>query len=128
MELSLFLAKLIGLTYVLFALGALARPRVIPRILRDFNSNSFTTLIAGMMALVIGLAMVISHNVWEGSWRVLITLMGWAALLKGVAYIFIPSSIMGTAESLLNTPVKARVVLIIALLFGAYLTYKGFGM
>ncbi len=128
MELSYFLAKLIGLTLAIFALGALMRPVVISRVMRDFNTHSFTTLLAGFMGMVIGLAMVLSHNVWESSWRVIITIFGWIALLKGLSYIFAPQAILGTAQGILGTPGRARVVLIIAFLFGAFLAYKGFGM
>lgn len=127
MELSLFLAQLIGLTYVVFAVVAIARPTLVQKAMRGVAADSFSTLFAGIVALVVGLAIVLSHNVWDGSWRVIVTIMGWASLFKGVAYLFAPESLFGLGSSLLENTSRMRLILVVALALGAYLAMKGFG-
>ena len=55
-------------------------------------------LFSGMVATAAGLAVVLGHNVWSGgALPVVVTLMGWAALLKGVALLLVPSDRMADA-------------------------------
>jgi hypothetical protein len=39
--------------------------------------------LSGTLLFVAGLAIVRAHNLWERSWRVLITLVGWLGLALG---------------------------------------------
>ncbi len=126
MELSYFLAQLIGLTVIIFASVALLQPTFIAAAIRDIRPFSFSLLVAGLIGIVAGLAIVLTHNVWEASWRVVITLMGWAALVKGIAYLVFPESLMRTAVNVFEGK-RQRVVLIVSILFGCYLVYHGFG-
>ena len=82
METSLFLGKVIGWILVISALAAFSQRKNIGRILQDFSNNIGLTYFSGMMALIIGLLIVTSHNIWTSDWRVLITLVGWLSILK----------------------------------------------
>ena len=44
----------------------------------------------GIIALVVGILLISYHNVWEKSWIVIITVIGWGALVKGIALILFP--------------------------------------
>lgn len=127
MELSFFLAQLIGLSLVIVALAGLVRPRLIIEAIRDFDQESFSTLAIGVMTIMAGLAVVISHNVWEGSWRSLVTIMGWGALLKGCTYLVAPDFLVGTGKAVMRDRSLTRALLVVVLLLGMYLAYKGFG-
>ena len=126
MELSLFLAQLWGLSFVLIGLGMLLRPDMVQALARDFKVRSFEGYMAGMFALVVGLAMVLTHNVWDGTWHVVITLLGWLSFVKGLAFLFVPMVVERQAETMLKAKwLKAALVAMIVL--GAYLAYVGFG-
>ncbi len=127
MEFSYFLAQLFGLTMMIFAASILIRPTIVTVAIRDLRPFSFTMLMAGFVGIVGGLAIILSHNIWEMSWRVIITLFGWSALLKGITYVAFPDFLRFTATSMINGKGKRTAVLILVFLFGAYLTYRGFG-
>lgn len=38
----------------------------------------------GLFSLMICIPIVILHNIWTGPWEILISLMGWGGLLKGI--------------------------------------------
>ena len=126
MALSYFLAQLIGLVLALFAVAGLIRPKLISTALRDFDHESFSTMTIGLIGMAAGLALVLAHNVWDGTWRVWITLFGWAALLKGFAYLVAPKWLLGVSRSLLKSESWTRAFLVLVLILGAYLTYVGF--
>ena len=83
--------------------------------------------IAGAMALAAGLAIVLGHNVWSGGVRpVMVTLIGWLALIKGLIFLFLSP---GAAESLIVGIHYGQLFYLyaaISLILGAYLTYGGF--
>jgi hypothetical protein len=127
MELSLFLAQLFGLTMIIFTLSALFRPKLIDGMINDLQSSTFSSMLAGFVGVIGGLAIILNHNIWEMSWVGIVTFFGWAALLKGITYIAFPDLILKTANVLMTR--KSRTgFLVVALLFSCYLTYHGFGM
>jgi hypothetical protein len=55
-------------------------------------------LFSGMVATAAGLAVVLGHQLWSGgALPVVVTLMGWAALLKGVTLLLVPAERMADA-------------------------------
>ena len=74
----------------------------------------------GVLLFVAGLAIVRAHNVWSRRWTVVVTLLGWAALLAGLARMFAPA-----APQLGETPSTYGVI---GLLFlaGAFLTFQAY--
>lgn len=112
METSLFLGKVIGWILVISALAAFSQRKNIGRMLQDFSNNIGLTYFSGMMALIIGLLIVTSHNIWTSDWRVLITLVGWLSILKGVIRMFAPERALSWGISI----VAKRGVYVTALL------------
>ncbi|HWO07509.1 MAG TPA: hypothetical protein VNM40_02905 [Candidatus Paceibacterota bacterium] len=128
MELSLFLAKVIGVVLIAFSAAGLARPQIIHGALRDFNHESFSRLVVGCLAIALGAALVLSHNIWEVSWRGLVTLFGWLTLVKGGLYLLAPKALHQLSTSMLRNESQTRVFLFVCLVVGLYLAYHGFGI
>ena len=74
---------------------------------------------------IIGAMIVASHNVWETSWRGLITLFGWLAILKGLIRIYFTDSVGIWGQRAMDSG-WAKVVCVICLILGVWLTYIGF--
>lgn len=127
MELSLFLAKVMGIVVVAFSLAGLARPQLIRDAIRDFDHESFARLVVGCMAIAFGAILVLSHNTWEWNYRGLVTLFGWIALLKGASYLVAPKAAVNFTKRMVKTKSQMQVFLGACLIFGGYLVYKGFG-
>lgn len=126
MELSYFLAQLFGLTLIIFAVVAFFQPSIISATIRDMKPFSFPLLLAGFIGVFGGLAIILSHNVWEWSWRVIVTLFGWTALIKGIAYVAFPETLMRTGISVFEGKWR-KLSLVVTFLVGCCLVYHGFG-
>lgn len=126
MGLSYFLAQLFGLTIIIFSVVAFFQPSLISATIRDMKPFSFPLLMAGFLGVFGGLTIILSHNIWEMSWRVIITLFGWAALIKGIAYVAFPGTIVRTGISLFEGKWR-RWSLVVTFLVGCCLVYHGFG-
>jgi uncharacterized membrane protein YhaH (DUF805 family) len=74
----------------------------------------------GTLLFVAGLAIVRDHNRWKSGWPVLVTLMGWFAILGGLIRMFAPVSSQSGAAWVF-------VLLIVLLAIGIVLTFKAYG-
>ena len=95
---TIFLGRLLGLYLVAISIGMLANSRRTLGTLDEMAHSGPWMLFSGMVATAAGLAVVLAQNVWSGgALPVVVTLVGWAALLKGVALFLIPSERMAEA-------------------------------
>jgi len=92
-----------------------------------FN-NPGVMMALGILTVAAGLAMVLAHNVWSGGAQtVVVTLVGWAALIKGLAFLILPPGVEGEIiVGWLRNPALFYVCLTPSLLIGIYLTICGF--
>src|SRR5476651_504813 len=87
---SKFLSKVLGLYFILVSSAMLIdMPRFITSVTGLIN-NAPLLFVCGFFTLILGLLMVVSHNIWQLHWRVIITVLGWVVLLKGMCLLFCP--------------------------------------
>ncbi len=92
---TLFLAKLIGLSLTGFSLAMLMHRSATVATATAFIAQPTFLMTFGMIAVVAGLAIVLSHNRWRGgALTVVVTLFGWVILLRGLALLFLPAKTM----------------------------------
>ncbi len=126
MDTSLFLAKLIGPVFFLIGASITINPGAFKRIGQEFIESEALIFLSGILTLPIGLAIVITHNIWEPDWRIIITCFGWIAILAGIARLTLTATLKNIGQVMLN---KAILISIPGLLFGilgAYLSYIGY--
>lgn len=81
----------------------------------------------GFINLLLGATIVAFHRAWSSDWRVIITVLGWSAILKGVLFMLFPDS----AKALYRRCNKLGVLAtggVVAILLGLFLLYKGLSM
>lgn len=125
MQLSKLIAKITSVIYLLAASGAMLSANHYRRIADDMFSNSAVTYLAGFMAVLIGFLIVNYHNRWVGNWTVLITVIGWLALLKGVALIAFPQVVHNLSEAMF-TSLGLKIYPFVAFALGVLFGYFGF--
>ena len=126
MDSSILLARLIGPLFVAVGLGVLLNPTHYGRVSESFLTNSELYYLSGALAFVIGMAVILHHNLWVADWRVIITITGWISLIKGTARILLPAIGARLAASLLASKWSLNASAIVLLVAGAWLSYEGF--
>ena len=125
---TIFLSRLIGLYCILVIPSmVLQRQATVDWMTALFHNPSLMWVLS-VITLTIGLAMVLAHNVWSGgTLAAVVTLVGWAALIKGLLFLFLPSGVESALIlSVLRNPLLFYVWMTPSLLIGIYLTYGGF--
>ena len=127
MDTSIFLAKALGIYLVVISLGMMLNANKIRPLFQLMIKDTPLTYFGGIMALIIGILMILSHNVWEMDWPVIITIVGWISFLKGISIIFLPDFVISSSSKWLENRTAYYTTLLFTLIFGAILIYFGFG-
>ena len=97
MESTLFLAKFWGWYLIIFFLILSFNPKRIKQIFTDLKDEKFL-IITSFIAIMVGLINILFHNIWEPSWRLIITLLGWISLFIGLALFIFPNRTIPSLE------------------------------
>ncbi|MFZ0565771.1 MAG: hypothetical protein WAM28_06265 [Chlamydiales bacterium] len=126
MELSFFLARVIGLFLVIIGFLCLGRRKFLEKPVIVFFENDALTIISGVFVLIIGLLIIVGHNVWEWNWTLIITILGYFILLKAFALLFFPGLVVKKLSLKLFRDSSPIFLGIICLIVGLILVYEGF--
>lgn len=101
--LTVFLARLFGVYCLVIAAAMLIRRRETITTINAMIEDPRAIMLAGAVALAVGVATILGHNVWTGGpLTVAVTVVGWAAALKGVWLLATPSAILGKMYAAMN--------------------------
>jgi hypothetical protein len=125
--LTIFLSRLIGLLFLLLSLAMAVRHRSFAETAGLLIHDRPLLLILGMITLVAGLALVLSHNIWSGgALPVVVTLIGWITLVRGIVLLLVPPDALASFVEKIDIERHFYVPSVITFLLGFYLTYMGF--
>jgi len=124
MILSNYLAEVWGISLVVVSLALLIKEKHIKRLLASIEAEE-NFFLWGLISLVIGVAMVLAHNIWVKNWQVVITIFGWLSLIKGLSLLFLPELVKKWSKKIESAPFLPY-ALLVAVLIGLALTYFGF--
>ena len=125
MELSKLIARMASVIYLSVSLGAFFSPDYYRKIADDLFSNSALIYVAGLVTAIIGFLIVTYYNKWAKSWIVLITILGWLAMVKGICLIAFPQFVH-TLSDRMFTDSGAKIFPYTALCLGLLFAYFGF--
>lgn len=81
------------------------------------------TYLAGALWFIAGLSIIRTHNIWTLNWPVLVSLVGWFAMLGGLIRMFFPEAAQGGGQSKITVLAFQIVLLVIGIIltFVAYI-------
>ncbi|MBN2097358.1 MAG: hypothetical protein JW714_02635 [Candidatus Omnitrophica bacterium] len=71
---SVFIARVFGLCYLIIGLGFMLNRKAFQRVMEDFCKNAALVFFSGLFALVVGIVIILNHNLWVANWTVLLRL------------------------------------------------------
>ena len=86
-------------------------------------------VILGATSVLIGLPIIILHNIWGSPWEIVVTLLGWSAIFKGFLKMLNNSSLNKIAEKrALNFSKNAARFALIIIIIGCVLIYGAYSL
>jgi hypothetical protein len=96
MDISIFFARLWGSYSVIFGALFIITGQLGKTI--EMTDDKAFVISTGYITLLMGLVTVILHNLWVADWRIVITILGWSTLIKGIMKIGFPEQIHKQAQ------------------------------
>lgn len=127
MSYALLVAQLMGPLYLAIGIGMFVSSDHYKKMYDEVLKNPSMLYFGGLVAFVAGLLVLRVHAEWTSNWTVVITLIGWLALLKGVFLLIIPQQFVRWKKWVLSENGMLTSKLIV-LILGVGLTYFGYFM
>jgi hypothetical protein len=126
MKQTSFLARFLGLFIIIESLSMMAQKPLMLDIINNLIQNHPLLFLVEILGLLGGLAMV-CHTVWLGGLLpVIVTLIGWVALIRSSVPLFIsPEAVLSFIRTI-RFEQNYFLFSGMSLLIGAYLSYAGF--
>jgi hypothetical protein len=95
MNTSRYIARLMGPVLLIIGIGMIAglfvEAESYSSLMKEFIGSRALIFITGVLALLAGLAIVNAHNLWVPDWRVVVTVLGWLFILRGIMNLVSPA-------------------------------------
>ena len=121
------IAGLIGPTLIAMAAAILVNLGALPVMLEQVTRDPALIFLSGILLFVAGLAIVRVHNIWTGGWPVLVTVLGWLAMLSGLARMFLPTRLAAVAAAFSQSTGVILAAAVVVLAIGSFLCFKAYG-
>jgi hypothetical protein len=126
MTTSKMIAGLIGPTLVAIAAAMLINFASFPALAEQISRDPALIFVSGVLLLVAGLAIVRAHNIWAGGWPVLVTVLGWVAVLGGLVRMLFPIQLAAIVAVVGQSTGVIATGAVVLLVLGAFLSFKGY--
>jgi hypothetical protein len=123
---SRYLAKLIGPVFLAIGIGMLLNAPLYRAMGEQFLGSYALIYLSGLLALPVGIAIVLAHNVWTADWRVIVTIFGWLAIIGGVVRIVFPQFVVSIGTAMFSSSALPFVAGIAMVVLGGLLAYFGY--
>ena len=122
--LSNYLAEILGISTVVISLAFLVKEKYLKRLFTLMETGE-SFFLWGLISFVLGLAIVLAHNIWIQDWRLIITVLGWLFLIKGLFLLFASELMKKWAKKVENASFLPF-VMVVMVFIGLVITYLGF--
>jgi hypothetical protein len=126
MQTSIFIARLIGPVMITAGLAVLLNRQSFDALAGEFLASRALMFLGGLMVMLGGLAIILTHNVWTSDWRVIVTLFGWLLIAAGAIRIIEPPFLYAGARAFLRHRATAMIAGLVWLVIGIVFSLLGY--
>ena len=122
---AMWLASIFGPFLVILGLWMLLYCDQYTKVLSGIKSSAGLFYMNSVFNLLIGFTVLSQYDLWGWNLLVLITLLGWVMVIRGIMGLFVPQLLM---DILMGKHGCAKVLGVLPIVWGIFLSYVGFFM
>ena len=92
MDISVVIAQVLGIFFVVVGIAMVANGKATAGAIEESVAHKGIVFMWGVFALLTGAVIVVLNNVWTAGLPLLVTILGWLALIKGVFILLAPAA------------------------------------
>jgi uncharacterized protein YjeT (DUF2065 family) len=120
--LTLRLAEAIGLYMIVVGMGGLVAPRRWQAMMDDLKRSPGLVMALGFPVFAVGAALVLIHSIWRDPLSIIVSAIGYAALIEGALLLAVPEPLLKIGCWSVNF---TRVWAVISIILGVLLFLAG---
>lgn len=120
MELSIFAARILAVIYISIGISIVSGGLNLAKLIEDFSKSTALSFMTGFMVVIVAGILLQYHHDWPTDWTILVTIIGWVALIKGLFLLTFPKSILYFKGMVKNGQPWGFALILIGLLFGYF--------
>lgn len=121
------IAGFMGPLALAIGIAMLANQQAISGMAAEIARNTGLIFLSGILLLLAGIAILRVHNVWSGGWPVIVTVVGWLAVVGGLFRMWMPQMAAPIADRLGGNATLIIVAGAVLVALGGFLSYKAYG-
>jgi len=126
---TLTIAAIAGPIMALIGIGIFVNKKYYQGMMKDFMKDTSAVYLGGIFAALIGLVIVQQHTAsWTLDAAGLVTLFGYAAVIKGALLLALPEQVLGCGQTMAKSENLMTAAGAGSIIIGAYLTYVAYYM
>ncbi|HMQ02279.1 MAG TPA: hypothetical protein PKD79_04435 [Candidatus Doudnabacteria bacterium] len=114
----------VGLFFLIAGVGLYLHPNMFKKIMGDYMGSPALVYFHGALALIVGAFIILNHNIWEWDMQVVITIVGWVALIRGLWILLAQDNYLKTIKSFMGNQNHVKAEAVTAIIIGAVLLYS----
>jgi threonine/homoserine/homoserine lactone efflux protein len=119
-------ARIFGLYFIAVGIAAVLDKEFYGRITAALEGNALVLFLTGFAAYAVGAVTVTLHNDWSTWLAIIVSLIGWIALIKGVLILALPKALGGFYAGMKFPANLVRVFAIFCVLLGAVMIWAAY--
>lgn len=124
MENAIWLASIFGPFLTILGLWMLLYSENLMKIFTSMKSTPGAFYLGGILNLLLGLTVLAEYNMWHwSSLTVLVTLLGWVLLLRGICVLFVPQLVI---RMTMTHPTVVKTLGLVPFIWGLLLSWLAF--
>ena len=118
-------ARVLGPFFAIIAIVVTFRAPDMRQLLDQFTASEVWPWVTGVFILMGGIAIVAFHQYWRGAPAIIVSVLGWLLVVRGILLIAFPDVFASLADRMIGAVGVWKVVYVVMALIGLYLTYVG---
>ncbi len=118
-------ARVLGPFFTIVMIAAMARFADMRQLLSEFTASVVWPYVTGVFILAGGIAIVAFHQIWRGAAAIIVSVLGWLLVARGILLIAFPSVFASIADRMIGATAGWIAAFVVMTLVGLYLTYVG---
>ena len=126
MSLDILIDRWFAIGALVFGLSHLLYPAKWAALFLPLRQHASGGLLLGTLNLLLGLFVILAHNVWTWGIPVFVTLAGWIMTVKSVVYLLFPRALARVMPTDVGMQRAFRIAGVVGIIVGALLAYDSF--
>lgn len=118
--------QILSILYIAVGIGILVNPDFYRSLFKDFIEHASVLYLGGVMALAVGYLILAFHNTWTKDLSVIITIIGWIALVKGIVILVQPKLMVALSKAMTEKEGLLKIEGIVVVIIGLAFSFLGF--